>query len=219
MTGIKTTAGSLERIRAHEQVINITLRITDDELAQAIVDLSRTARRELLRIGLTPSYVEAEVSSYEMLLTQHLMPEIAARLSRGAQAPLMLSREELGDGSPSRFSDAELRRVTGACWSRTDYSRIGAVVRARFDPDGEQSGRVFATEVIGQEPCNGNIVEIALSRAAPAATAPTRDADWFADRILRAGEFRGLETPLPFWTPDMQIGTVPESSTNEPEPV
>jgi hypothetical protein len=217
MTGNGRTAGSLERIQAHEQVIDITLRIADDELGQAIVDLSRTARRELLRIGMTPSYVEVEVSSYEMLLTQHLMPEIAARLSRGAQAPLMLSREELGDGSPSRFSDTELRRVTGACWSRTDFARIGAVVRARFDPDGSQSGRVFATEVIGQEPCNGNILEIALSRAAPAVTAPTRETDWFADRILRAGQFRGVETPLPFWTPHMQIGAVVEDPSCEAE--
>jgi hypothetical protein len=220
MTGIGITAGALERIQAHEQVIEITLRIADDELAQAIVDLSRTARRELLRIGLTPSYVEAEVSSYEMLLTQHLMPEVASRLSRGGQAPLMLSREEMGDGSPSRLSDADLRRITGACWSRTDFSRIGTIVRARFDPDGMQSGRVFATEVIGQEPCNGNIVEIALSRAAPpAGPEPTPETDWFADRILRTGRFRGLESPTLVWTPQMRIAPAPPITMSEPEPV
>jgi hypothetical protein len=210
----------LERIQAHEQVIEIALRIADDELAQAIVDLSRTARRELMRIGLTPSYVEAEVSSYEMLLTQHLMPEIASRLSRGGPAPLILSREEMGDGSPARLPDMELRRIIGACWSRTDFSRIGTIVRARFDPDGSQSGRVFASEVIGHEPSNGNIVEIALSRAAPPANPePTPDTDWFADRILRTGRFRGIETPSLVWTPQMRLRTEPSTTVSEPEPV
>ena len=86
MGAIGLTEAAIRRIRSQELVIEIALRITDDELAQAVVDLSRTARRELLGIGLIPSYTEAEVTSYEMLLTQHLMPEIAARLNRGADA-------------------------------------------------------------------------------------------------------------------------------------
>lgn len=220
MSGYGITVGALDRIRAHEQVIEITLRISDDELAQAIVDLSRTARRELLRIGLIPAFSQTEVTGHEMLLTQHLMPEIAARLSRGGPVQLMLSRDEIGDGSPARIPDAELRRVTGSCWSRTDFARIGAIVRSRFDPDGAQAGQVFATEVIGQEPCNGNIVEIALGRAAPPVAAdPTPEEDWFAHRILQSGRLRGLETPHPVWTSRMRVGFGAETDTAEPAPV
>lgn len=221
MGAIGLTEAAIRRIRSQELVIEIALRITDDELAQAVVDLSRTARRELLGIGLIPSYTEAEVTSYEMLLTQHLMPEIAARLNRGADAPLILSRDEVGDGSASRIDGAELRRLTGLCWSRTDFARIGAAVRARFDPDGAKADKVFATEVIGQEPAKGNLLEIALGRAAPpVGPDPAREEDWFAERILHAGRLRGLEPPLPVWTPQMRFGFRPDpEEPSGPEPV
>jgi hypothetical protein len=221
MSAIGLTETAIRRIRSHELVIEIGLRVEDDELAQAIVDLSRTARRELLGIGLIPAFTEAEASSYEMILTQHLMPEIAARLSRGSPAPLMLSREETGDGSLTGVSGAELRRLTGLCWSRSEFARIGAAVRTRFDPDGRKADKVFATEVIGQEPANGNLLEIALGRAAPPELpAPTREQDWFADRILEAGRLRGLDRPGPVWTPELRFWpSVQPEETAGPEPV
>lgn len=221
MNAIGLTETAIRRIRSQEQVIAIALRIADDELAQAVVDLSRTARRELLGIGLIPAYTEAEVTSYEMLLTQHLMPEIAARLNRDATTPLILSREETGDGSVSRLSGAELRRLTGLCWARTDFARIGAAVRARFDPDGLKAEKVFATEVIGREPASGNLLEIALGRvAAPTEAELTREADWFAALILHAGRLRGLEAPSPIWTPEMRFGSRPgPDEAPGPEPV
>lgn len=220
MGALGLTESAIQRIRAHDQVIEIALRIGDDELAQAIVDLSRTGRRELLSIGLIPAFTEAEASSYEMILTQHLMPEIAARLNGGAQAPLILSREEVGDGSASRLEAGELRRLTGQCWSRSDFARIGAAVRARFDPDGRNAGKVFATEVIGQEPCNGNLLEIALGRvAAPVVSDPSAAEDWFAERILHAARLRGVERPVPVWTPEMRFGFRPEpAEPTQPEP-
>lgn len=226
MGALGLTEAAIQRIRAHEQVIEIGLRIEDDELAQAIVDLSRTARRELFSIGMIPSYTEQIASSYEMILTQHLMPEISARLISGAETPLILSREEVGDGSASRLDAGGLRRLTGQCWSRSDFARIGAAVRARFDPDGVNSGKVFATEVIGQEPCNGNLLEIALGRvAAPIMSDPSSAQDWFAERILHAARLRGLERPSPVWTPEMRFGFRPapadvaEPEPGDPEPV
>lgn len=218
VTGL--TEAAIRRIRAHEQVIEIGLRIEDDELAQAVVDLSRTARRELLSVGMIPSYTEPLASSYEMILTQHLMPEIASRLMRRANTPLVLSRDEIGDGSTAEISPAELRRLTGQCWSRSDFGRIGAAVRARFDPDGRNVDKVFATEVIGQEPCNGNLLEIALGRAAaPESPSPSAEEDWFAERMIHAGRLRGLERPAPVWTPEMRFA--PRGSPlvdREPEP-
>jgi len=205
MRSFGPTEAAISVIKSHEQVIEIALRINDDELAQAVVDLARTARREFLGIGFTSAFTEAQVSGYEMLLTQHLMPEISARLNRNAQTPLILSRDELGDGSTARLEGGELRRLTGLCWSRTDFARIGAVVRTRFDPDEVMTGKVFATEVIGQEPSNGNLLEIALGRVAPPVHQdPTREQDWFAERILRAGRLRGLEKPSLVWSPEMR---------------
>lgn len=226
MRSLGLTEAAIRRIRAHEQVIEIALRIENDELAQAIIDLSRTARRELLTIGMISTYTEQYASSYEMILTQHLMPEIASRLILGAQTPMLLSREEVGDGSTARLGPGDLRRLTGQCWSRSDFGRIGAVVRARLDPDGRNADKVFATEVIGQEPCNGNLLEIALGRVAtPDMQPPSFSEDWFAERILHAGRLRGLDPPRPIWTPEMRFGyrsfpigeTEPE--TTSPEPV
>lgn len=220
MSAMGLTETAISRIRSHELVIEIGLRVEDEELAQAIVDLSRTARRELLGIGLIPAFTEAEASSYEILLTQHLMPEIAARLSRGSPAPLMLSREETGDGSLTGLAGAELRRLTGLCWSHTDFGRIGAAVRARFDPNGLKADKVFATEVLGQEPANGNLLEIALGRAAAPAPEPAPGSDWFAERILEAGRLRGLDRPGPVWTPELRFWSTAEpEGTAEPEPV
>lgn len=217
---------TVERLRSHEQVIEIGLRIENDELAQAVVDLARTGRRELFTIGIIPAFAEPEASSYEMVLTQHLMPEIAARLNRGSGTPLILSREEVGDGSTSRLEDQELRRLTGLCWSRCDFSRIGTAVRARCDPHGVNAGKVFATEVIGQEPVNGNLLEIALGRVAkPVMPDPSAQEDWFAERILHAGRLRGLESPGPVWRPAMRVAPPAEPQERHdqdgvgPEPV
>ena len=222
MGALGLTETAMMRVRAHDQVIEIGLRIEDAELAQAIVDLSRTARRELLSIGVTPSYTEEVASSYEMILTQHLMPEIAARLNRGAETPLILSREEVGDGSAARLEGAELRRLTGQCWSLSDFARVGAAVRSRYDPDGLNAAKVFATEVIGQDPCNGNLLEIALGRVAhPAREEPSPEEDWFAARILHAGRMRGVEGAGPVWTPELRFGSRPPSpeADQDPEPV
>ena len=211
MSVMGQTETAIRRIRSHELVIEIGLRVENEELAQAVADLSRTARRELLGIGLIPAFTEAEASSYEMLLTQHLMPEIAARLSRGSPVPLMLSREETGDGSLTGLTGAELRRLTGLCWARTDFARIGAAVRARFDPKGLKVDKVFATEVIGQEPANGNLLEIALGRAAaPGLPDPRPDQDWFANRILEAGRLRGLDRPGQAWAPELRFWSFAE---------
>lgn len=206
MGALGLTETAIKRIRAHEQVIEIGLRIDDEELAHAVLDLSRTARREMVAIGLIPSFTEQRASSYEMILTQHLMPEIASRLN-GTQTRLILSREEVGEGSASGTSGAELRRMIGVCWSSCDFARIGSAVRVRFDPDGKNAGRVFATEVIGQDPCNGNLMEMALSRvAAPTETDPSAETDWIGARIMAAGRLRGLERPGPVWSPGMNFG-------------
>jgi hypothetical protein len=78
---------------------------------------------------------------------------------------------------------------------------------------------VFATEGLGQEPANGNLLEIALGRVArPTDPEPTAGEDWFAERALHAGRLRGLERPGPVWTPEMRFGFLPPE-TEEPEPV
>ena len=162
-------------------------------------------------IEVIPSYTEESVSSYEMALTQHLMPEIASRLNSASDAPLILSRDEIGDGSASRLDPAALRKFTGQCWSRCDFARIGVAARERFDPDDANAGKVFAAEVIGREPCNGNLLEIALGRvAAPAVPDPSSQEDWFAERILHASRLRGLRRPVLVWTPEMRFGFHPE---------
>jgi hypothetical protein len=205
MRTLRVTDEAIRRLHAHDLVIRIALRIPEEELARAILDLARTARREMTVMGFSPAYTETPVTGYEMMLTQHVMPEIAARLSAGSHTPLILSRDEIGDGRISGMSDRELRRLAGLCWSKSDFGRIGAAVRARFDPKGSQEDQVFATEVIGQEPSNGNLLEIALARAAPPFDlSPTAGSDWFADRILNAGKLRGLPDPLPYWTPDLR---------------
>ena len=226
MGALGLTEAAIRRVMAHDQVIEIGLRIEDDELAQAIVDLSRTARRELFSVGVTPSFTEEVASTYEMILTQHLMPEIAARLNRDTETRLILSREEVGDGSASELEGPEFRRLTGLCWSRSDFARIGASVRSRFDPDGANAEKVFATEVIGQDPVNGNLLEIALGRVAspvPEETSP--EADWFAARISHAANLRGVSLPEPVWSPEMRFGfrsdhSLPQDQGDgDPEPV
>lgn len=220
------TEAAIRRVMAHEQVIEIGLRVKDDELAQAIVDLSRTARRELLSVGVTPSFTEEVASTYEMILTQHLMPEIASRLNRNAATRLILSREEVGDGSASELEGPELRRLTGLCWSRSDFARIGVSVRSRFDPEGRNAEKVFATEVIGQDPVNGNLLEIALGRvASPAPEASSPEQDWFAARIGHAARLRGVSLPEPVWCPELRFGyrlyEAPQTDQvdGDPEPV
>lgn len=218
MRTLRVTDEAIRRLHAHDLVIRIALRIPDEELARAVLDLARTARREMSVMGFSTSYTETPVTGYEMMLTQHVMPEIAARLSAGSPTPLIRSRDEIGDERFSRWSDRELRRISGLCWSKSDFGRIGAAVRARFDPKGSQEDQVFATEVIGQEPSNGNLLEIALARAAPPSDqTPTPGSDWFADRVLNAGRLRGLPAPLPFWTPDLRQ-PLPALPEKDPEP-
>lgn len=219
MRKLELTDGAIDRIRAHDQVIRIALRVPNEELAHAILDLARTARREMTMIGFSPAYVEMPVSGYETMLTQSVMPEIAARLNVSGQAPLIRSREEIGDGRILRVSGPELRRVAGLCWSRSDFARIGAAVRSRFDPDGVKAGQVFATEVIGQEPSNGNILEIALTRCVPpSALSQARNSDWFAERILASGRMRGLEVPVPYWTVLMRMPMQDPGPAPDPTP-
>jgi len=218
MGNFRVTDEAIRRLHAHDLVIRIALRVTDEELARAVLDLARTARREMSVMGFSPAYTEAPVTGYEMMLTQHVMPEMAARLSAGSPTPLIRSRDELGDGRVCRMSGAELRRVAGLCWSKSDFGRIGAAVRSRFDPQGAQADQVFATEVIGQEPSNGNILEIALTRAAPVCGPPlNRKTDWFADRILTAARSRDLPAPLPYWTPLMRL-PLPALPKDAPDP-
>jgi hypothetical protein len=222
MGQFRVTDEAIRRLHAHDLVIRIALRIPDEELARAILDLARTARREMSVMGFSPAYTEAPVTGYEMMLTQHVMPEIAARLSADSPTPLIRSKDELGDGRICRMSAAELRRVAGLCWSKSDFGRIGAAVRSRFDPSGSQADQVFATEVIGQEPSNGNILEIALTRAAPVSVPePTRKTDWFADRILTTARARGVTDPLPYWTPELRqpLPPPPYALPSDSEPV
>lgn len=185
------------------RVTDIAVSIPDYELAHAILDLSRTARREMKAAGLLDTYAEASPKNASGLLLQHLMPEISRRLNEGADAPLILTREEGRDGPMPSVSGQEMRRLVGVSWEKCKFDKVGADVRRLFDPDHEQGERIFATEVLGAPPEGGNILEIALGRCAPPdMNAISRWRDPFAERVLASSREKGIETLN--WSPAMR---------------
>lgn len=175
----------------HNRIISMSISCEKDELSHAVLDLARTARRELLRIGVTDKYSEEKPSSYNSFLLQVVLPDLARRLCSASQTHLLLTRDEIGNGRMRELGDQDLRRILGGAWMRCDFSRIGRLVRQACDPLGQEKGRLFATEVIGREPCNGNILEIALSRyAQPLPENITEDRDPFAWRIAEVARQR-----------------------------
>lgn len=142
--------------------------LSDQELGHGLIDLARVARREIEGVGLKDGNRHVPRDSYEGVLLYRIMPEIARRLIEGDGPRLLLLAGERRDADVTNIPPEKLRRYTSACLANSSMDLISEKVRDRFDPDYLNLGTFFATEAIQQDVRSGNILEIALSRVAPA---------------------------------------------------
>lgn len=202
--------------RLRRRVTDIAFRVSDSELAHAVLDLSRTARRELSDCGFADHFTFNPPSGHREILLQNIMPEIARRLNAGSDATLMLTHEEGRSGPMSGVKGQELRRLVGSCWERSGFDHVGQEIREILGSRFASGDKIFATEVLGTDPREGNLLEIALGRCvAPDANLMARWADPFAERIVSAGHDMGLDLDRMTWSPDLCTGVRSDSDAKK----
>lgn len=193
--------------------------LPDQDLGHGLIDLARSARREILASsqGRMPTRLR---EGEEGALLYHVLPEISRRLIAQDGASLLRLREERTGTDMSGLPDTMLRTLTARALERSEFRMIAEIVRGRFDPDYTRTETFFATEAIGRDPRDGNILEIALSRAAP----PTRQLDPLSRAISDRAERTGLEGDFLSWSPEIpsleaSVSTPPEKTrTFDDEP-
>jgi hypothetical protein len=176
--------------------------LDDHDLGRGLIDLARTARREIEALKVAGVNPGLPLSSFEGVLLYRLVPEISRRLIAPSGASLLLLPGEGPGADVTSITPSRLRILTGQCVAKSCFHILSERVRDRFDPDYQNPDTFFATEAIQQEARYGNLVEIGLSRAAPPEPYP-RDDDILASQIARFQQETGAGLALPMWSSNL----------------
>lgn len=142
--------------------------LDDQSLGHGIIDLARSARKEIQAIGLTGGARQIPQNSYEGMLLYQLLPEAASRLMTRRGITMMRLPDERPDADIATASGNRIRYLIGNCMENASFDLIAEKVRDRFDPSYKNPNTFFACEAIDRNPLQGNLVEIATTRIHPA---------------------------------------------------
>ena len=184
--------------------VTLAYGIDNHEVGQGIIDLCRVAWKEITIFGLR--HGSLETPSYERLLLETLIPEMARRLIMERDAMLLPTREEHAAVDISGISGDELRRNVAICYRAGNFDVISGKIRAGFDPDyshSNKSNTFLAIEMISRDVRAGNIIEIALNRIAPVLAEDPPESDWMACSIQEWARQCGLDGNHVTWSPDL----------------
>lgn len=162
-----THAGFYRRSELLRSGAELSYTLDSQSLGQGIIDLCRTARREIICISKQPQQDRISTDSFEGRLLYGLMPEIARRLIEPSGAQLLLMKCEIKHDAIKKLTKAQLRHAVGLCMENGNFEIIAEKVRDRFDPEYHHKNTFFANEAIGCDIRAGNILEVALSRVSP----------------------------------------------------
>lgn len=142
--------------------------LDDQSLGHGIIDLARSARKEIQFIGLTGGAKQIPQNSYEGLLLYQLLPEVAHRLMSRRGITVLRLPEERPDADIASANGDRIRILVGNCMENASFDLIAEKVRDRFDPSYRNTKTFFACEAIDRNPLEGNLIEIATTRVQPA---------------------------------------------------
>lgn len=185
-----------------DRIVDMAIHFNNIEMAHAVLDLARTARREIRMSDLSETYLSKPYTSYEAILLYKAMPEMARRLNSESQAPFVMTSIETGLVNLKEVSDQRLREIVGLSWHYGDFERIAQTSRSMMGPGLTDPEKSFAVEVIARDPVDGNIVEMALARISLPHT-PIPERDVFARSIAGAMTEAGLDNRSPVWGADL----------------
>ncbi|MFX4300094.1 hypothetical protein [Pseudosulfitobacter pseudonitzschiae] len=154
-----------------EYAARLAIDLDDQSLGHGMIDLARSARREIEAIGLKDGSRAIPQNSYEGMLLYKLIPELASRLMKGGGVTMMRLPDELPGAEISTADGDQLRFLIGNCIEHASFDLIAEKVRDRFDRHYQNMQTFFACEAVDRNPLQGNLIEIAVSRIHPATPA------------------------------------------------
>jgi hypothetical protein len=174
----------------------LSYELDDQSLGHGLIDLARTARKEIESIGLKDGTRKIPQNSYEGMLLYAVLPELARRLMLPSGIDLLKLPEEDFDKTIRALPDAKIRYMAAVCFEHATFDIIAEKVRDKYDPEYHRRGSFFATEAIARNPLFGSIVEVAASRVSKPVSP---DSDFFARLFHQA--IPGSEVMS--WDPDL----------------
>lgn len=155
----------------------LAIDLDNQSLGHGVIDLARSARREIEAIGIKGGAKKIPHNSHEGMLLYRLLPELATRLMAQDGITMMRLADEAPGAEVASVNAAQLRFMIANCMEHSALDLIAEKVRDRFDPSYENTSTFFACEALDRNPLMGNLVEIATTRLSPPAP---ESRDYFA---------------------------------------